>query len=276
MKITRRQIVKLLQEAIDGEEPSITTRDHRGSVTSYKRPREEDPGDTGPTDYTIPQASLRDRRKQFVYGHISAVIESLGMDPEDVFTRAKIVEQMNQNNSFVVQTAANPPTLFFSAGFRFPDGEAAVANPIQRKVTHAAELDGRKTNDSELIGADVGVDITDPESLKLGGPREDLSENKIKVTRSQLRKLMLEAMDNPVLPGDIKKIINKKLKEVYGGTVTNSNKEGVYAEFPITGYPLTGVQAIVRQAIKESGSDLKLKVIRIEGILSIVDEDYKS
>ena len=276
MKITRRQIVKLLQEAIDGEEPSITTRDHRGSVTSYKRPREEDPGDTGPTDYTIPQASLRDRRKQFVYGHISAVIESLGMDPEDVFTRAKIVEQMNQNNSFVVQTAANPPTLFFSTGFRFPDGASSVDNPQDLMITTAVELDGTKKGDNEMIGDTVTVDITDAESLKLGGAREDLSENKIKVTRSQLRKLMLEAMDNPDSFDDVKKEINKKLKEVYGGTLTTSNKEGVYAEFPITGYPLTGVQAIVRQAIKESGSDLKLKVIRIEGILSIVDEDYKS
>ena len=128
--------------------------------------------------------------KQFVNGHISAVIESLGMDPEDVFTRAKIVDQMNQNNSFVVQTASNPPILFFSTGFRFPDGEASVANPIQRKVTHAVGLDGTKKNDSELIGAGVGVDITDPESLKLGGRREDVSENKIKITRSQLTKLL--------------------------------------------------------------------------------------
>jgi hypothetical protein len=45
-------------------------------------------------------------------------------------------------------------------------------------------------NDNELVGAGVGVDITDPESLKLGGPRENVSENKIKVTKSQLTKLL--------------------------------------------------------------------------------------
>ena len=197
------KIRKMIREAIAGEEPSITTRDHRGSVTSYRRPREEDPGDTGPTDYTVPQASLRNRRKQFMVKHLDAVLISLGIDHElsklktndnkpatkEGVIRAKIVDLMNQNNSFVVQTVANPPTLFFSTGFRFPDGEAAVANLIQRQVTHAVALDGTKINDNE-IGKDVVVDITNPESLRLGDKRENVSENKIKVTRSQLTKLL--------------------------------------------------------------------------------------
>ena len=183
MNIDKRKLRKLIREVISESahtEPEVTYTDYGGSgAMRYGNLRMSNRAADPQYDERPLQGrdlSLRERRASYTGKHITAVLNSLSLDPTSKVLRSSVLDLLRSQNSFVIQTnnLENPDrnVLYFASELLFLDGEAYPYFDNVR-IESAFNLKDNGTieqlQNNELIGTVLAyMDLTDAESLQFG------------------------------------------------------------------------------------------------------------